>query len=257
MKISIITVTYNAARYLRTCVESVLDQNYPDLEYIVIDGASTDGTQEILAAYADRIDHFISEPDQGLYHAMNKGIAMATGEVIGLLNADDFYAYPEVISEVMGRFADPGVQTVFGDLIYVDEEDIKKVVRYFPGKGFHHGQMKRGLMPPHPTFFVRQELYNRCGGFDTQFDICADFDLMVRWFHRHEVAYSYLPKVMVHMRTGGSSTQGLSSTARINQEMLRSLRQNGVKSNLPLIYSKYLTKVFQLFKRPADHPARF
>ena len=178
MKISIVTVTYNAAKHLRTCIESVMNQDYPDLEYILIDGASTDGTQEIIAAYEDRIAHNISEPDEGLYDAMNKGIALASGEVIGILNADDFYAYPEVISEVMSRFSDPEIQTVYGDLIYVDEEDIKKVVRYFPGKGFHHRQMRRGLMPPHPTFFVRRELYERCGGFDTQFDICADFDLM-------------------------------------------------------------------------------
>ena len=251
MKLSLITVTYNAAQHLRTCIDSVLAQGYPDLEYIIVDGGSTDGTQDIVRSYGEAIDVFISEPDEGLYDAMNKGIARASGEIVGLLNADDFYAADDVLHKVMPHFADPEVDSVFGDLVYVEEEDHDRVVRYFPGRGFHHHQMRRGLMPPHPTFFARRKLYEQYGHFDTHFSICADFDLMVRWFHHHDVSYDHIPEVLVKMRTGGSSTSGLRSTTRINREMLFSLKKNGIPSNLPLIYSKYFTKIFQLLKRPA------
>lgn len=251
MKLSLITVTYNAASHIRTCIDSILEQNYPDLQYIIIDGNSTDGTQDIVKSYGDAVDVFVSEPDKGLYDAMNKGVALAEGEVIGLLNADDFYASENVLSRVMHEFEDENLDTVFGDLVYVEENNAEKVVRYFPGKGFHPQKMRRGLMPPHPTFFARRKLYDEYGDFDTHFNICADFDLMVRWFHHHEVTYKHIPEILVKMRTGGSSTQGFKSTTKINQEMLRSLRKNGIPSNLPLLYSKYFTKVFQLLKRPA------
>jgi len=252
MKLSLITVTYNAAAHLRTCIDSVLAQSYPDLEYIIVDGGSTDATAEIVQSYGGWIDVFLSEPDEGLYDAMNKGIALATGEVVGLLNADDCYASPQVLTMVMEQFATNPVDTVFGDLVYVPENDLERVVRYFPGRGFHHEQMRRGLMPPHPTFFARRSLYHQYGHFDTRYQICADFDLMVRWFHRHGVGYHYLPEVLVKMRTGGSSTRGLRSTVRINREMLQSLRENGVPSSLPRIYSKYLRKAWQLVQRPAS-----
>lgn len=250
MRISLITVTYQAAATLRDCIESVLGQDYPDIEYIVVDGASTDGTQAILAEYGDRIDRVISEPDQGLYDAMNKGLALATGEVVGMLNADDFYAHDGVISQVMGQLQSSGADALFGDLVYVQEPELDKVVRFYPGKGFHPNKMRQGHMPPHPTFFVRKAFYDQYGGFDLSYEICADFDLMLRFFHQAKGRYTYLPEVLVRMRTGGSSTRGLSSTVTINREMLRACRKYGLATSLPRIYSKYFTKILQLIRKP-------
>jgi len=250
LRFSLITVAYNAAPYIRTAIESVLAQDHPHIDYLVVDGGSTDGTQDIVRSYGKRVK-LLAEPDEGLYDAMNKGIARAQGDVIGLLNADDLYASDQVISQVAAAFAGSGSDTVFGDLVYVREEDLLQVVRYFPGRGFQPRRwLRRGMMPPHPTFFVRRHLYEKAGAFDLQYRIAADFDLMVRFFLKHQVSYTYLPEVLVRMRTGGSSTAGLASNLQINREMLRSLRSHGIPSNLPLIYSKYLTKVFQLLRRP-------
>ncbi len=250
MKVSIITVCYNAAPYLRDCIDSVLSQDYPLLEYIIIDGGSTDDTQAIVQSYGSQVSHFVSEPDQGLYDAMNKGLALASGEVIGMLNADDFYTGPTVISQVAQALRASGAETLFGDLVYVPEEDPDKIVRYFPGRDFHPRQMRRGLMPPHPTFFVQKQLYEAHGGFNTSYRICADFDLMLRLFLLHQVSYHYLPQVMVKMRTGGSSTQGIKSTLQINEEMLQSCRSHGIRTNRIRIYAKYFRKIFQLVRKP-------
>ncbi|GAB4428654.1 MAG: glycosyltransferase family 2 protein [Bacteroidia bacterium] len=248
--VSLITVTYNAAQNLHSCIGSVRAQDYPHIEHIVIDGASTDGTQDIVRSYGDAIAHFVSEPDAGLYDAMNKGLARATGDIVGILNADDMYAHAGVISAVVDAMQRSGADTLFADLVYVSDERPGEIVRYFPGRGFRPTMMRRGFMPPHPTYFVRRALYARYGGFDTQFRICADFDLMVRHFVVQGVRYHYLPQVIVHMRTGGSSTQGLRSTRTINREMLRSLRQHGVRTHMLLIYSKYINKIFQLIRKP-------
>jgi glycosyltransferase involved in cell wall biosynthesis len=251
MKISIITVCYNAAPFIRTCIESVLAQDHPDIEYVIVDGLSKDGTQDIVRSYGSRISRFVSEKDQGLYDAMNKGIALCSGEVIGILNADDLYDSPQVLSKVAALFEESGADTVFANLVYVEEGDLERVVRYFPGKGFHPGWFAWGKMPPHPTFFVRRELYERYGVFDTRFRICADFDLMLRFLHVHKASYAWLPLTTTRMRTGGSSTQGLKSTLTINREMLASCRKHGVRSSLPQIYAKYFGKIFQLIKRPS------
>ncbi|MEM7656646.1 MAG: glycosyltransferase family 2 protein [Bacteroidota bacterium] len=250
MKISLITVAYQAAHVLPTCIESVLSQDYPDLEYILIDGGSTDGTKELVESYGDRIQVFVSEPDKGIYDAMNKGINLATGEVVGLLNADDLYAHESAVSQVMAAFQAHDVDSVYGDLVYIKDEDLSTVVRYFPGKDFQPAKLKKGMMPPHPTFFVKRKWYDKAGVFDTDFKICADFDFMVRLFHTHGISSHYLPETLVKMRTGGASTQGLSSTLTINQEMLASCKKHGISTNLATIYSKYFTKIFQLVKKP-------
>lgn len=250
MKVSLITVTYNASDHVRDCIESVLSQTHSDLEYIVIDGASSDNTMEIIREYSDRISHLISEPDDGLYDAMNKGIALATGDIVGILNADDLYSHKGVISKVVDVFNITDCDATFGDLVYFKTEEPDKITRFFPGKGFHPRQFAKGIMPPHPTFFVKRSLYESFGRFDTQFDICADFDLMVRFLYQNHATYTYIPEVLVRMRTGGSSTQGIQSTLTINKEMLRSCKQNGIATSLPKIYSKYFKKVFQLVKKP-------
>lgn len=250
MRVSLITVSYNSASCINTCIDSILEQDYTDIEYIIIDGASTDGTVDIVQSYGDQISQFVSEPDKGIYDAMNKGVKLATGDIVGLLNSDDLYANPQVISRVVEEFRRRETDTVYGDLVYIQDHNMDQVVRYYPGVDFHPNKLKKGMMPPHPTFFVKRELYENFGLFNTQYKICADFDLMVRLFHKHEVSYSYIPEVMVKMRTGGSSTQGLKSTLTINQEMLQSCRSHGIQTNLPTIYSKYFSKVFQLVKKP-------
>lgn len=250
MKVSLITVAYNAETYIESCIRSVLSQDYPSIEYIVIDGASTDRTLLLVEGFGEQISVLVSEPDKGIYDAMNKGLALATGDIVGILNADDFYPHAGVLSRVVREFQEKGVDTVFGDLVYVREDKPEEVVRFFPGKGFHPQQMRKGLMPPHPTFFVRRELYEQHGYFDDSYTICADFELMVRLFHQHSVSYSYIPETLTHMRAGGVSTRGIRSTLTINQEMLRACNTHGVSTSLLRIYSKYMTKVFQLVRKP-------
>lgn len=251
MKVSIITVCYQSAAYIRDCIDSVLTQDYPHIDHIIIDGKSTDGTVEIVNGYGNEIAKFISEPDDGIYDAMNKGLRFCEGEIIGILNADDLYPHAGVISRVVAEFNQKQTDTIFGDLIYVAENDLNKNVRFFPGKGFHPQKMRQGLMPPHPTFFVKRALYETYGNFDTSYEICADFDFMVRVFCTHKVSYSYIPETLVKMRAGGTSTQGLKSTRIINREMLKACRKHGVSTSLPRIYSKYFRKIFQLIQRPA------
>lgn len=246
--VSLITVCYNSGAYLGDCLRSIQTQTYPHIEHIIIDGKSSDNTLEVIQAHEAGIAHWVSEPDEGIYDAMNKGLARATGEIVGILNADDFYPHKHVIEQVVREFERSQADTLFGDLVYVAADQLDKVTRFFPGKGFRPSHMRRGLMPPHPTFFVKRTLYQAHGNFDTSYQICADFDLMVRLFCLHEVSYSYLPKVLVHMRSGGTSTQGLKSTRIINREMLKACRKHGLSTNLLRIYSKYFTKIFQLVR---------
>lgn len=246
MKISIITVCYNAEKYIRTCIDSIVAQSYKDIEYIIIDGLSKDGTMDIVRSYGDKITKCVSEKDKGLYDAMNKGVKLATGDIIGILNADDFFADNGVLQRVADAFAQNPTDTLFADLVYVHEDNLDKVTRFFSPKNFVPTQMSQGLMPPHPTFYVKRECYEKFGYFDTQFRICADFDLILRFLLIHQCSYQYLPKTLVKMRTGGASTQGIKSTIKINQEMRDSCRKNGVKTSLFYIYTKYFSKIFQL-----------
>ena len=250
MKVSIVTVVYNGEKFIQSAIESVLNQDYPDIEYIVIDGASKDRTLEVVSAYKDKIAHVVSEPDQGIYDAMNKGLKMATGEIVGILNADDFYANNQVISRVMQEFRDPGLQATFADLVYVQPGNEGKVTRYYAAKNFKLKDFERGDMPPHPTFFVRRRLYEKYGYFRTDFRIAADFEMMVRLLYKGGESFRYIPEVLVHMREGGISTRGFKFTRIVNQEIQQGLEANGIHSSLLKIYSKYFYKVFQLFRRP-------
>ena len=250
MKISIITVCYNAEKYIESCIESVISQDYDQIEYILIDGASTDNTLHIVQQYSSSIDHVITEEDRGIYHAMNKGWKCATGEYIAFLNADDFYPQHNIISEVAAALLATKADCLYGDLVYVDQEEVEKVVRYFPANDFKLHKMKNGLMPPHPTFIAKRELFEQFGGFDESFNICADFELILRFLVVNKASHTYLPKTMVHMRTGGISTQGMGSTLTINKEMLQACKKNGIPTNYVKIYSKYIKKVSQLIIRP-------
>jgi glycosyltransferase involved in cell wall biosynthesis len=215
-----------------------------------MDGGSKDRTLEIIAQYREHVDVLVSEKDKGLYDAMNKGIAHATGEIVGILNSDDFYAHSGVVSRVVREFKEKKTDTVFGDLVFVNPDNLSKVVRYYSPKHFKVEWFEKGDMPPHPTFFVKRKLYERHGTFNTKYKIVSDFELMLRFLHKHKASWSYIPEVLVHMRTGGISTSGIRSKLRLNREMREACASHDVKTSMAKIYSKYFTKVFQLVSRP-------
>lgn len=228
MKITLITVTRNSARYLAGCIESVLRQDYPNIEYIVVDGASTDGTVSIIEQYQHSIDKWISEKDAGMYDAINKGMKMATGDVIGILNSDDTLATAGTISNIVHCFRQSGVDSVFGDLVYVDEEDTSCIYRYWKGSGYNRKAFHFGWMPAHPTFYVRRELVEQLGGYETHFHSAADFEFMTRYLYRHRISSCYLPELIVKMRKGGMSNCGWQRRLRANRRDYLALKQNGV-----------------------------
>jgi glycosyltransferase involved in cell wall biosynthesis len=246
--ITIITATYNAASTVGDCLQSVAAQTHP-CEHIIIDGASTDTTLEIVRRISPTA-RILTEPDEGIYDAMNKGIRLATGDIVGILNADDFYIDPFVLEKVTTFFRDSDAEVIFADLLYVRPDNLKKAVRYYSGANFTPEKFAWGWMPPHPTLFVRRELYDRYGLFRTDYRIAADFELTARFLFRHRVRYAYLPEVFVLMRTGGISTRNFSSNWILNKEILRACAENDISTNFFKIYLKYFTKIMQLFRRP-------
>ena len=249
-KITIITVVFNGASTLADTIQSVLDQTYDNIEYIIVDGGSTDGTQQIMAEYCHVIDHCVSEPDNGIYDAMNKGIQLATGDIVGIINSDDFYYGPHVLEKVAALFQKSGADALFADLVYVRPDNLERVVRYYSGADFTPDKFAWGCMPPHPTFFVRREAYEKHGLFRTDYQIAADFELTARFLATHHLNYVYLPEVIMRMRTGGASTRSLRSNWILNLEILRACAENGIKTNFIKVYAKYFQKVRQLFVRP-------
>ncbi|BBB24031.1 glycosyl transferase, family 2 [Isorropodon fossajaponicum endosymbiont JTNG4] len=247
MKLSIITVVWNNKTTIRDAIDSVLSQNYPNIEYIIIDGGSTDGTIEIIKQCQDKIAKFVSEPDKGIYDAMNKGIALATGDIIGILNSDDFYINKFVIQKIIKAF-EKKVDCVFADLVYVKPNNLEKVIRRYNSRYFSPDKFAYGWMPAHPTFFARKEVYQKYGMFRTDLKIAADFDILVRFLYTHKISYHYLPEVIVKMRTGGVSTS-LSSIWINNIETLRVCKENGIKTNIFKILSKYPQKIVGLLKK--------
>ncbi len=248
LKISIITVSYNSSKTIRDTINSVLEQDYPNIEYIIVDGLSADGTHEIVTSYGSRISKFISEDDKGLYDAMNKGIDMATGEVIGIINSDDLYANSNVITKIAAIFNNEKVDVVYGDLYYFKTGLPNNPLRHYRGGVFSLRRVSYGLMPPHPTFFIRKGVYERFGKFDIQYTLSADFDLILRFLGVHNVSFKYIPEVLVKMRTGGKSTSSLKRTMIMNREDLHSCKKHGVKTNVLKFYSKYLVKILHIIK---------
>ena len=248
LKISIITVVLNNKETIQDAISSVLDQTYKDIEYIIIDGASTDGSIETIKSYGDKITKFVSEPDKGLYDAMNKGIKLATGDVIGILNSDDFYIDEFVIERVVREFEKKQVDSVYADLVYVNPENLDKIVRYYDSSHFNPQRFAYGWMPAHPTFFVKRKAYEKYGVFRTDLKIAADFDILARFLYIHKISYSYTKEVLVKMRTGGVSTS-FNSIWINNIETLRVCRDNGIKTNIFKILSKYPAKISGLLKK--------
>ncbi len=250
VKVSIITAVFNGERYIESCIQSVLNQNYSNIEHIIIDGASKDNTVSILKKYDAQLARWISEPDKGIYDAINKGIQLASGDVIGILNSDDFFAHPNVIHCIVDTLLQKKVDCVFGELVYINPEDENRVVRYYTANKFKPKDFRQGNMPPHPTFYARKEVFDNVGLFNPSYIICADFEWMIRVLYKGKASYAYIPEVLIKMRTGGVSTRGWKSTLMVNSEMLRACRENSVPTSLLRIYSKYFSKIWQLFRRP-------
>lgn len=248
MKISIITATWNCAGTIADCLASVAGQSYPDREHIVIDGVSSDGTLAILETHRAQLAVLISEPDRGIYDALNKGIAQASGDVIGFLHADDLYADPEVLARIAAAFVDPAVDAVYGDLVYVSRTDTERVIRYWRAGGYRPAQLHRGWMPPHPTLYLRRALYERHGVFDLRYQIAADYDLMLRVLSRLTGRVVYLPQVLVRMRLGGISNRSLRHILHKSREDYQALRTNRM-GGIGTLAWKNLSKLPQFFQR--------
>jgi glycosyltransferase involved in cell wall biosynthesis len=252
LRFSIITVSFNSDGTIRDTIESVLAQDYPDVEYIIVDGASKDGTMEIVREYGERITKTVSRPDKGIYDAMNTGIGLATGDIIGFINSDDFYASNSAVSSVAKAFRNQSVDAVYGDLCYVAQKDTSRVVRYWRSSGFTPGAFSLGWCPPHPTFFVRRAVYERLGGFDPQFRIAADVELMMRFLEAHGVASVHIPNILVKMRLGGETNRSVRNIVRQNQEIMAALRTHGLVSSWPsFIAHKAWSRIGQFIARPA------
>ena len=252
MKVSLITACYNSVATLPTAIESVLSQRGVELEYIVVDGGSKDGTVELLKDYEQRFEgrlRWISEPDQGMYDAINKGIKMATGDIVGILNADDVLASNDTLAHIAAAFT-PGIDALYADIRFVKEGETvdalrnAKTVRYCSAAKWKPWMFRFAAMVPHPSFYVRRECFDRLGGYSLDYRICADFELELRYLYLAKLKAAYLPECVVVMRLGGASTAGWRSNVEINREDLRALRSHGIWSCLPLIYLKYFFKIW-------------
>ena len=252
LKISIITATYNSGKTVGDTLKSVLAQTYHDYELLVVDGASKDNTLEVVKKMEPLFEgrmRYISEPDKGIYDAMNKGIRMATGEVIGILNSDDFYTSDDALACIAWVLENEKVDAVYGDIHYVDDEDYKKCVRYYSSKPFRRWMMRLGFMPAHPSFYCRKVVYEKFGAFDAEnYWVAADFENLLRLIFVNKIKTHYISKDFVTMRTGGASSSGLESHKRIMRDHLKALKKNGVYSNIFLLGLRYLYKIGEILK---------
>ncbi len=252
MKITIITATFNSARTITDTIESVLRQSYKDIEYIIVDGNSNDNTLEIVRHYEPLFNgrmRVISEPDKGIYDAMNKGVAMATGDIVGILNSDDFYTSDDVLETIAAAFdKDMGIEAVYADIHFVNNDNLGKCVRYYSSAPFRPWMMRFGFMPAHPSFYVRRDVYRKYGTFSPDYRIASDYDLLVRLLYKHRIRTRYIKKDFVTMRTGGISTKNLRNRWLISKENVTACRKNGLYTNICFISLKYLYKIFE-FRR--------
>jgi len=246
LKITLITSVYNNQETIAEAIDSVLSQTYPDIEYIIIDGGSTDATVNIVKSYQNSLAAFISEPDQGIYDGLNKGIKLATGDVIGFLHSDDLYENNRVIETVAQVFIDNSIDSIYGDLTYVNKNDPTRIIRYWKSGEFSLYKLRHGWMPPHPTFFVKRKVYEQYGLFDTRFKIAADYDLILRFLGKHQISTHYIPGVLIKMRVGGESNKSLKNVFRKSAEDLQAMKNNGIGGISSLIIKNF-SKIKQFF----------
>jgi glycosyltransferase involved in cell wall biosynthesis len=244
MKVSIITATYNSAATVRDTLVSVQSQTYQDIEHLVIDGCSKDCTLDIVREFG-HIGSLISEPDKGIYDAMNKGIGLAKGDIIGILNSDDFYADDEVIADVVKHFEQTNCDALYADLVYIDPVKKERVIRKWKSGPFERTNFLKGWMPPHPTFFVKKEVYESLGVFDLRLKSAADYELLLRFLYKNKLTTSYLPRVLVYMRSGGTSNRSIGNRIRAHIEDYRAWSFNGIKPKWYTIVLKPVRKVLQ------------
>jgi glycosyltransferase involved in cell wall biosynthesis len=247
MKISVITVCHNAARTINDTHDSIRRQTYSDIEHILVDGGSTDGTLDIIGSYQDSSVTLISEPDAGIYDAMNKGIGLAGGEVVGILNADDVYANEHILEKIAEVFGNPAIEACYGDLVYVKNLDLHRIVRYWSAGPYAVGSFARGWCPPHPTFFVRKEVYDRHGCFDLHFGLAADFELMLRFLEKKRINTAYLPEIIVRMRLGGATNNSLRNILVQNKEIIMAFKKNQIYLSIPEFFAKKFWARFRQF----------
>lgn len=253
MKISIITVCYNSAETIAATLRSVREQTYPDIEHIVIDGGSGDATLKVLASEGKHVTKVISEPDHGIYDAMNKGLAVITGEVVGFLNSDDVLSHPAVIAKIMSVMFDPTVDACHGDLVYVAQHDTDKLVRYWRSCPYRPGLFERGWVPAHPSFYARAALYQKHGGFDLTFQLAADFDMLLRLLEIYKISSVYVPEVLVKMRLGGVTNGTLRNVIKQNVEIWRAFRKYGLRVGLKPFVFKLMLRLSQFVHKPSVH----
>lgn len=248
MRVTVITACFNRIATIGEAIDSVARQTHRDIEHIVVDGGSRDGTLEVVERHRASLARVIHGPDKGVYDALNKGIAAATGEVIGFLHSDDVYAANDVIERVVAEMAPRSLDALYGDVAFVGGEGMNRVVRVYSSRRFRPGLLAWGWMPAHPALFVRRHVFREAGPFRTDYRIAGDFEFVARIFSRPDLRYAHLPAVLVKMRLGGISTKGWRSTLTLNREVLRACRQNGIPSNYLKILSKYPAKVLEFVK---------
>lgn len=248
MKVSIITVTYNSEKYLDDCILSVMNQRYKNIEHIIIDGKSKDGTVAIIKKYENHISQWVSETDRGMYDAINKGMEMATGDVIGILNSDDMLEDDSVVDAIVDAFEKQKVDSIYGDLEYVDPDNIKKIYRIWKGKPYKRSLFQLGWMPAHPTFYFKRELFLKYGGYETHFFSAADYEFMCRYLFQNHISSYYIPKLLVKMRRGGQSNSNMKIRLRANRRDYLAMKKNGVRFPFLVSILKPLSKLHQYYK---------
>ena len=248
MKITVITATYNSVSTLEDTFRSVLAQTYRNIDYIVVDGESCDGTVDVIRRYEPLFEgrmRWISEKDNGIYDAMNKGIRMADGEVVGIINSDDFFTSDDVLERVADAFSSDDVDAVYGDIHFIRDGDPQKCVRYYSSRRFHPRWLRFGFMPAHPSFYARRQVFLEAGLYRTDFPLGSDYEMMVRLFRRQHIRAKYLPMDFVTMRTGGASTRNVNSKLQLIKDDVRACRENGIYTNSAMISLKFLYKIFE------------
>lgn len=243
--VSVITVVFNGVATLECAIRSVLQQTYDNVEHIIIDGGSDDGTLDILRKYDDRIDYWVSEKDAGIYDAMNKGIALAKGDYIGMLNADDYFAGPSALERIVRRLEESDADAVFSCLDIVDPDNLDRVLRKYRIPNFSPFMLRIGVMPPHPTFYCRRSCYEEAGPYRTDYRIAADFEMLVRLLIKHHVSWSFIDETIVKMRSGGLSSKGIKSNWIVNREIIRACNENGLYTNMLILVLKLPVRLWE------------